>query len=230
VGAIGEMLDLEQFVPNWGFLFSIPGQAGGAFRSRALVCCGKPTGGMYLNEQVTPFEIRLPAEAPMLPHIVNAAIETEGVRTEEIRRTALLATEWASGNMREVIAAYVKRGHNDLQLIVADEKYTSRIRAAALICLASVQESAVDWFLAHRELVNQLYNRSDGTWYPAGICRLVTDGIASGRKEAFQLVSQTLDLSRTDFAARRRISGSIRAWREFARAPVKSAGRPELWE
>ncbi len=222
VRSIARMPHLERFVTVWGRLFSLPGALGPAFRSRTLECCKAPAERPINLTEIDAIEVGLPKEAVMLPHIACAAVETRDRR----HRGQLLRSP--GDGARQFVNLYI-RDAGMLEEILYNEEQPTEARAAAMVLRAISRDDPVDWLLQGRASPKRLYGLGHGSWFVGGMCLALSRDIALGRREPLEIVNELFEISRLDYAVTMLTASIISEWREYARAPVKAADRPELW-
>jgi hypothetical protein len=205
---------------SWGAWLKEPTL--GALVRPALLQCPDIPVARYHRSEVTDFELDLPAEAGLLPHIVSLCVDSAR-RQISAEGTQLSITGRFGVSLMNFIPAL-----DALESINYGSVHIKRVRAAvAVIRLAHPKSSTLV-----RPTVNELkelYDESEGFWFLPALGLSLTDQIYKEDPVAIGIMSALMEASRVDYRTRKSLDWIIQNWREMARSPVQDAVVQGIW-
>lgn len=170
-----------------------------------------------INRPRWTFEMQLPADGALLPHLVTHV------------SSARSAAYPSSHEIIQVIREYVP---NDAGLIAIwqDDKESRTTRAAAGVLLIAECSSGTMVDVRHYNRLLDLYDASISPWFVPGALKLVTPAIQLADPAALAFADQLLTLVRSDLRARCASENVIADWREITRAPVHATLSDRIWD
>lgn len=198
-------------------------------RDLALQAAEEPVSSVfYGNQELREFQLDLPREAPMLPHLLAALLEIISLKSSGL----IWSMERRLPSRKEIsqqIAKYVLSSI-ELRKIASNQSLPRRIQAAAmsLYCLHP-DEIANPAALPNKENVVDLYEPAESHWYLPAIALLLADQIAANQSDAIKAIGGLLAAADMDFKGRSAANYAIHDWRELAKAPVQHLNLPQLW-
>jgi hypothetical protein len=217
---------LRAFPELWGKLLFSSQHSAEKLRSAICLASTGPIFAKGYAVTVHPFELRLPAEADLLPHILDASIEQsfEWYHTldEDVRHV----------RGRQAMEQSVSRFLPDpalLQTIINEGGLKSIVRAAAaMLYLLHTKRNRALQPTCEAALV-KLYSVDMGSWYLRAAATALEEPIFEGDVGALSAIGGLLQAGRTDFEGRLALDPVLNRWRQRSTAPVHSASSFELW-
>jgi len=168
-----------------------------------------------------PFKLNLPSEAPLLPYLISALLNSQRGHLHEIEDDKAL--EFINRNVSEMIDNPLH-----LQEVFNDSSQVRCIRSAAIIAYL-LHPSGTKDLRSIKQLLVELYAPKIDSWYIQAVvtclCLLTTEEDS----QAQWIVNSLLDAARTDYEARQHLNRILDLWRESSYAPVQKAGIQEKW-
>ena len=75
----------------------------------------------------------------------------------------------------------------------------------------------------------RIYDPQYGAVFTAAMTAVLEDDIKNGDDDANIILSAVAEISKEHFPSRLALDEVLMEWREFARAPIASSQRPDLW-
>lgn len=172
----------------------------------------------------SPFELNLPLEAPLLPHIINSLLNLL-IRHKNAYRSKGVDEELEDTS--KIISEMINEA-SSLSQISKNLTLAPTIRAAAMIALLLHPNGTRD-FTSLKQQIVEFYNSEVGTWY----IKSITSCLCLLTKEediaAKWIASNLLDAARTDYEGRQYLQRLLTLWRESSSAPIQRANVQEKW-
>ncbi|MBW4447373.1 MAG: hypothetical protein KME38_11030 [Spirirestis rafaelensis WJT71-NPBG6] len=172
----------------------------------------------------SPFELNLPLEAPLLPHIINSLLNFP-IRHKNVYRSKGVDEELEDTS--KIISEIINEP-SCLSQIYKNLSLAQNIRAAAMIALLLHPDGTRD-FTSLRQQIVEFYNPEVGTWYVKAITSCLCLLTKEEDTAAKWIASNLLDAARGDYEGRQYIQRLLTLWRETSRTPIQKAGVQEKW-
>jgi hypothetical protein len=209
-------------VSHWGKLLKVDPsretQLRAAFVDASSRCAPRPWGW---PKAIEPFDIKLPFEAPLLPHIaahilggVNAYRTQDGGH-QDAKAEATLALDRYIPDPSHLLA------------LAEDPENSTDIRAGALLLAAMHQRTRSPLALLEEHAV--AFYPTGGEWYVVAITAYLHRWGSWSDAASQRIVAQFLEAAREDYASRETFQVLLSAWRESSESPVTSRGLIVNW-
>jgi hypothetical protein len=223
---------LSAFPELWGKLLGCSQDSAEELRSAICIASAGPVVSKGYAMGLHPFELRLPDEAGLLPHLLDASVEQSRFWYRYHRNPATHAggREVIEGG-REVIEQSVAKFLPDpgpLQGIICNEEPKNAVRAAAAMLYLLHPQCDVALKAMCEELLVKLYTIDLGRWYLRAAATALEKAIFGEDPEALSAMGRLLQAGRTDFEGRLALDPVLDRWRQRSKAPVHAA-RSSLW-
>lgn len=221
--------ELFDFVPEWGTFFNLPGELGSGLRQLAIESSDVAVQHQYFyRDRIYPFELTLPQDAPLLPHLVNMLAQSTAAPYRFFEREESSFTR--EQNLPKLVEKYVPE-RTELIKITQASCFSRRVRAASEILLGLHPASTAPQFSSppSKEKLVAYYEPGECDWYIPAVAVLLSSAIAEGKQYALETIGALINRAQSDFSARRALSGPLNKWRELAGAPVQKLANPSLW-
>jgi hypothetical protein len=211
--------------PNgWARWIDLP-NVGEAIRCAILASASAEVSGFYSEGGIRSFRLRLPEEAPLLPHILNFLVRAVTSFDRDNEPTSGFSV---ANRIGEEAEKFIPNG-DDLKTLLDDDTLPKRVRAAAMaLCLVHPHRKSDATLPSVRDLLD-LYEEKNGEWYMRALMAAMSDGIRDKKPLVIVTVSTLLDAIRTDYRTRNALDSTLAGWREIARAPVTGDRSNEIW-
>ena len=209
----------------WGLLIAFFPERQEEFRQKLLSVAAKPVIFHYRGGAMHPLEIRLPRDAPLLPHLLNKIIL--GLDVSFRYQTYTNHTHANSQKIIENIRNTVN-DISELDLVAKDPAVSPLIRGCAALMHILHPSGTHDIGRWHQTLA-EAYNSQTSLWFLD--CFATTALLISSENdlETQRIVAKLLDLSRTDYKGRQSLERLLASWREVSDAPINKAGVLDTW-
>jgi hypothetical protein len=178
----------------------------------------------YWHMDMSQFEIKLPMEAGILPHVLAAVTRTKRPRHGDIR------DERISGSERSV---KMLRGffphEEDLKSIYDNTEIPEEIKVTARLLFCMLAQDNLEVETRLNGAIRSLYS-SMPLWLAAGAAHTFTTLMKINIDLTGQGMALLLDLISTDVLARHAIEPDLQTWRETAAAPVHKSSEFHIWQ
>ncbi|MEH1822539.1 MAG: hypothetical protein V7L31_26300 [Nostoc sp.] len=170
------------------------------------------------------FELNLPLEASLLPHIINSLLDLL-IRHKNAFRSK--GVDKQLEDTSKIISEMVKEA-SFLSQISKNLTLAPSIRAAAMIALLLHPDGTRD-FTSLKQQIVEFYNSEVGTWYIKAITSCLCLLTKEEDTAAKWIASNLLDAARTDYEGRQYLQRLLTLWRESSSAPIQKANVQEKW-
>jgi hypothetical protein len=220
--------DLFRAFPElWGKLLRCSAASAEEVRSAICIAAVGPVFSKGYAMNVSPFELRMPEEAGLLPHILDACVAHSFFWFPRF-------SDYAARDIpgREAVEQLVAKFLSDpspLYEIICNEELRNAVRAAAAMCyLFHPQRDRAFQSICEAHLV-KLYSVDLGPWYLRGAATALEHAIFEEDPGALSAMGRLLQAGRTDFEGRLALDPVLDRWRQRSIAPVHAAQPSELW-
>jgi hypothetical protein len=220
---------LRAFPELWGKLLYCSQGSGEELRSALCVASAGPVVSKGYAVDIHPFELRMPDEADLLPHVLDGCVE-QSQSSLWYRPLDDDAARHVRGHdaIEQSVAKFLP-DPDPLQLIISNEELNSTIRAAAaMLYLLHPQRDRALQPVCEATLV-KLYSVYMGRWYLRAAATALEDPMFEGDSGALLAIGALLQAGRTDFEGRLALDPVLDRWRQRSMAPVQAAPSSELW-
>jgi hypothetical protein len=218
---------LRAFPEAWGKLLACSQESAGETRSAICIASEGPVVSKGYAIDLYPFELRLPDEAGLLPHVLNAFLEQSVFWYPHFKRNAAMH---AGG--REDVEQWVAKFLPDpasLHGIIYNEGFKNVIRAAAVMLYLLHPQRDLALKATCEALLVKLYTIDLGGWYLRAAATALEQAIFEEDPEALSAMGRLLQAGRTDFEGRLALDPVLDRWRQRSKAPVHAVQSSQLW-
>ncbi|MBD2629500.1 hypothetical protein [Trichormus variabilis] len=212
----------------WGDLIQLSGERENKLREVLLSVCLQPVSNRTRYKQLfdfSYFELNLPSEAALLPHILNYLLPRQHTRQHNIYRSRRFEDEHQV--ISEIISNMIHKC-SDLTEIYQNLSFDQNIRAAAMITLI-LHPDGMKYFTNFKQQIVGFYNAEVGNWYIRAITTCLCLLAREEDKDARWIVSNLLEVTKSDYESRQYLSGLLTVWRESSQSPIQRANVQEKW-
>lgn len=212
---------------SWGRFIGLCPDLAENFRAVILELCAasEPVGAPLGTFQ--PFRIRLPSEAPLLPHVLNRlAAEFSSYLDQD--------WEMLNARMRDPDSLATKTAKccdaKELFELVQREDSSAALRAAAaMMLLLHPDGDLFDRELCRERLV-QCYHSGIGGWYLRGVGVCLQASLAANDLHSCSTMERLLQKASTDYEGRMALDPLLEASRQTSTAPFQRSKASGAWE
>jgi hypothetical protein len=212
----------------WGDLIQLSGERENKLREVLLSVCLQPVSNRTRYKQLfdfSYFELNLPSEAALLPHILNYLLPRQHTRQHNIYRSRHFEDEHQV--ISKIISNMIHKC-SDLTGIYQNLSFDQNIRAAAMITLI-LHPDGMKYFTNLKQQIVGFYNAEVGSWYIRAITTCLCLLAREEDKDARWIVSNLLEVTRSDYESRQYLSGLLSVWRESSQSPIQRENVQEKW-
>lgn len=211
-------------VPLWGSLFSSANQEANTLRQALLQVVSDSSVAVWQTGHVfQPFMLRLPLEAPLLPHIISGITQYYDPHYNPVD----LELDRRLVRVRETVSRIVEK-YSNLKQIAADTSLAPSIQGSALLLCLLHPSKDIELSEVFNTII-EVFAKCQHYWYIEAIL-LVTDLISSEEDPAArQLVARLFEKAKNSYHRRQAISRLLSSWREKSNAPVQLHGVQDKW-
>ena len=171
------------------------------------------------SQKFSAFEVALPSEANLLPHLLKALIDSR----ERARRDIAGMLRYVQGKIKSICGSPLR-----LDEVKSNHKYSYNTRAAATL-ISLLHPDHPSTIKESKSSLVDFFQLDIGAWYVDALAfclRLLT---TEADPDARWIVNQILSLSRDQYTYRRYIQVLLDLWRESSYAPVQNSNVQETW-
>ena len=207
----------------WGHLLSESPEHENELRNAFLIASKKtvtdrlPLGISNFYE----FKLNLPSEVSLLPHLVNALLNSNRGYYHNVEEDKMLT----------FLSRKIFRMVDDtmyLREIIYDLSQPQAIRASGVIAFLLHPNGSKELGDIKQQLV-EFYTSKIGDWYIRGIAICLRLLATEEDPDTKWIVNSLLEATRADYEARQCLHGLLNLWRESSHSPIQKAGVLEKW-
>jgi hypothetical protein len=221
---------LLYFPEAWGKLFRLCPTLEEELRATLVKVAEKPVPTRSFVGMAHTFSLRLPIEAPLLPHILsvfNVFVDGPFARHWSINGDGRAGSTKPETFAR--LAGEFCENIEPLGEIIGDEGASNAVRAAAAMLLLLHPKAGENVREASRRELVTRYDAAIGWWYLRGVGVCLQGAIATDDARSCKVLGELLQAARNDYEGRTALDPVFESWRQASRAPVKGSGDSGLW-
>jgi hypothetical protein len=173
------------------------------------------------------FQLNLPLEAPLLPHLVNSLLMTISL----FYRDNVFHEDNKSDSELEFVSKSVHEMVGDVSLLTQisnDSALSINIRAAAALMLLLHSSDNKD-LKSQQKLLIELYSPEISYWYTRAVITCLSLVTTEESPAARWIIGSLLDVTRGNYEGRQYLEQLLALWRESSYAPIQKACVQEKW-
>ncbi len=218
---------LRAFPELWGKLLRCSQESAEEVRSAICSVSAGPVVTKGYAIGIHPFELRLPDEAALLPHVLDASVQQSAFWYPPFDDDPARNVRGREAVEQSVTNFLSHPG--PLLGITCNEELRSEVRAAAaMLYLLHPQRDLGLQAMCQENLV-KLYTIDMGGWYLRAAATALEGAIFEEDPGALSAMGRLLQAGRTDFEGRLALDPVLDRWRQRSRAPVQAAPSSQLW-
>lgn len=225
--ALDEPRLLLDYAAAWGKFITLCPDLEDKLKSALVEVCKRfapsesPVGGI----RAFPFAVRLPSEAPLLPHVWNSLVNAP------LHHRGLIGDSWflpAKG--QDSIEGRVKQlcKVDALRQVMRESSSTEEEAAAAMLLLIHPDRDPSDVTECQEVFVSH-YQPGIHNWYLKGVAAALLFGVSANEATTCSVLDKLLQKARTDYEGRMALDPVLESWRQTSNAPVQKSRAAGSW-